>query len=152
MLIVDSGSGMSQAGFADISLRAVLLSIVAWPQMLGIMAVMDQKEFLAFLNPGNGMCKGRIAGFAPRYVFPGPRACRYGPDVQLCSWVVLLVTLHLALCALLFRPAQMLGIMAGMNQKDLSALLGSTVATCSCHSTEVCGISRIFSVKVVLGP
>ena len=53
---VDSGSGMSQAGFADISPRAVFLSIVAWPQMLGIMAVMDKKEILAFLNPGNGMC------------------------------------------------------------------------------------------------
>ena len=82
----------------------------------------------------------------------GPRACRYGPDVHLCSWLVLLMTLHLALCALLFRQAQMLGIIAGMNQKDLSALLGLTVATCSCHFTEAWGVSRIFSVKVVLGP
>ena len=37
--------------------------------MLGIVAVMDQKEFLAFLNLGSGMCKARIAGFTPRYVF-----------------------------------------------------------------------------------
>ena len=50
--------------------RAMLLSIVAWPSMLGIMAVMDQKDFLAFLNPGSGMCKARIAGITPRYVFP----------------------------------------------------------------------------------
>ena len=41
-LIVDSGSGMSQAGFADISLRAVFPFVVDWSQMLGIMAVMDQ--------------------------------------------------------------------------------------------------------------
>ena len=70
MLIVDSDSDMSQAGVADISPRAVFLSIVAWPQMIGIMAVMDQREFLAFLNPGSGMCKARIAGFTPRSVFP----------------------------------------------------------------------------------
>ena len=33
-----------------------------------------------------------------------------------------------------------------------SALLVSTVATCSCHFTEAWGFSRSFSVKVVLGP
>ena len=48
VLIVDSGSGMSQAGSADISSRAVFLSIVAWPMMLGIMAVMDQKDYCKF--------------------------------------------------------------------------------------------------------
>ena len=47
-LFVVSGSGMSQAGFAGITLRAVFFSFVALPQMLGIMAVMDQKEFFAF--------------------------------------------------------------------------------------------------------
>ena len=47
----------------------------------------------------------------------GPRAGRYGPEEQLCSWLVLLVTIHLALCSLLFRQAWMLDIMAGMNQK-----------------------------------
>ena len=41
---VDSGSGMSQAGFADISPRAVFLSTVAWPLMLRILAGTDQKE------------------------------------------------------------------------------------------------------------
>ena len=70
VLFVVSGSGMSQDGFAGISPRAVFFSIVAWPQMLRITAVMDQKEFLAFLNPGRGMCKACIAGFAPRCVFP----------------------------------------------------------------------------------
>ena len=49
VLIVDSGSGMSQAGSADISSRAVFLSIVAWPMMLGIMAVMDQKDRFALI-------------------------------------------------------------------------------------------------------
>ena len=33
-----------------------------------------------------------------------------------------------------------------------SALLGSTVATCSCHFPEAWGFSRSFSVKVGLGP
>ena len=47
----------------------------------------------------------------------GPRAGRYGPEEQLCSWLVLLVMIHLALCSLLFHQARMLGIMAGMNQK-----------------------------------
>ena len=48
VLIVDSGNGMSQAGSADISSRAVFLSIVAWPMMLGIMTVMDQKDYCTF--------------------------------------------------------------------------------------------------------
>ena len=61
---------MFQAGFSDISPRVVFLSIVAWLQMLGIMAVMDQKEFLAFLNPGSGTCKARFEGFSPCFVFP----------------------------------------------------------------------------------
>ena len=46
--IVDSGSGMSQAGSADNSSRAVFLSIVAWPTMFGITAVMDQKDYCTF--------------------------------------------------------------------------------------------------------
>ena len=40
VFIVNHGSGMSLAGFADISPRTVFLSIVALSQMLGIMAVM----------------------------------------------------------------------------------------------------------------
>ena len=50
VLFVVSGSGMSQAGFAGISPRAVFFSIVAWSQMLRITAVLDQKECLAFLT------------------------------------------------------------------------------------------------------
>ena len=44
VLIVDSGSGMSPAESADISSRTV----VAWPMMLGIMSVMDQKDYCTF--------------------------------------------------------------------------------------------------------
>ena len=44
VLNVDSGNGMSQAGSADISSRAVFLSFVAWPMMLGILAVVDQED------------------------------------------------------------------------------------------------------------
>ena len=43
--------------------------------MLGIMAVMDQKEFLAFLNPDSSIFKACFAGFTPRSVFLG---CRQG--------------------------------------------------------------------------
>ena len=61
---VDSGSGMSQAGFADIPPRAVFLSIVAWPLMLRILAGIDQKECCS------GIYKTGLDGDnAPRAVF-----------------------------------------------------------------------------------
>ena len=64
VLFVDSGSGMSQAGFADISPRAVFLSIVAWPLMLRILAGMDQKDRCS------GIYKAGLEGDnTPRAVF-----------------------------------------------------------------------------------
>ena len=68
------------------------------------------------------MCRARIAGFlrffamCSLWLSAGPRAGRYGPKEQLCCWLVLLVTIHLALCFLLFRQARMLCIMAGVAQ------------------------------------
>ena len=114
-LIVDSGSGISQTCFAVISPRAVFFSVVAWPQMLGIMAGMDQKEFLAFLNPGSGMCKARIAGFAPR----GQVGTSAGRSVWTRRTIMQLAgfTGDDTSCTVFssFRQARMLCIMAGMN-------------------------------------
>ena len=65
VLIVDSGSGMSQAGFADISPHPVFLSIVAWPLMLRLLADMDQKDRCS------GLFMAGIVGYgALRAVFP----------------------------------------------------------------------------------
>ena len=103
VLIVDSGSGISQTGFADISPRAVFLSVVAWPQMLCILAGMDQKEFLAFLNPCSDMCKACIVVLRLAVCFlwlsAGLRVGRYGPEEQICSLLVLLAMMLLALCS-----------------------------------------------------
>ena len=70
-------------------------------------------------------CSGLGSWFvAIRGVFPslspGPDARHHGwyvPEGHVRSWLVLLVTL-LALCCLRCRQAQMIGIMAGMAQKD----------------------------------
>ena len=43
-LVVDSGRGLCRAGIACISLRAVFHSVVCRPEMLGIMACLDQKD------------------------------------------------------------------------------------------------------------
>ena len=64
VLFVDTGSGMSQAGFADFSPRAVFLSIVAWPLMLRILAGIDKKDCCT------GIYKAGLNGDnAPRAVF-----------------------------------------------------------------------------------
>ena len=49
----------AMAGFAgDDALRAVFLFAVAWPQILGIIAGMHQKDSYALFGPGSGLCKG----------------------------------------------------------------------------------------------
>ena len=61
------------AGFpGDVPLRAMLPSVVVRPEMLGIMAGMDQKDNGALIvDSGSGMCKARFAGYdAPCVVFP----------------------------------------------------------------------------------
>ena len=73
VLVVDSGSGMlAMLGFpGDVPLRAVFPSVVVRPKMLGIMAGMDQKDSGALIVVScSDMCKARVAGFTPRYVFP----------------------------------------------------------------------------------
>ena len=42
----------------------------------------------------------------------------FGPEEQLCAWLVLLVTTPLVLCSLFVFTPKMLGIMAGMTQVD----------------------------------
>ena len=61
-VIVDSCSGICRAGFAGIAPRAVFLPVVAWSQMLGIMAGTHQKDSYALFFFGSGMCKARFAG------------------------------------------------------------------------------------------
>ena len=51
-LVVDFGYGICRAGFAGIAPCAVFLPVVAWPQMLGIMASMHQKDSYALFGPG----------------------------------------------------------------------------------------------------
>ena len=43
-LVVDSASGLCKAGIADVPRRAVFHSVVFRPEMLGIMACLDQKN------------------------------------------------------------------------------------------------------------
>ena len=71
VLVVDYG-GMCLAGFAgEDPSRAVFPSVVLGPEMLGILAGMYQKDSGALIvDSGSDMCKARIAGFTPRYVFP----------------------------------------------------------------------------------
>ena len=121
VLFVVCGSGMSQAGFAGITPRAVFLSTVAWALMLGIMAVMDQKEFLEFLNPGSDLCKARFAGFSPRYVFPLVVGWPAGRSVWTRRTITCLAGFtgddapRAVLLFSVLRP-KMLGIMAGVTQ------------------------------------
>ena len=137
MLIVVSGSGMSQAGFVDLSPRAVFLPIVAWPQMLGIMSVMDQKEFLAFLIPGNGMCKARVAGFAPRCVFP----LVVGRTAGMSVWTR---------CTLV----QLAGFTGDVTSCAVYSSFSSDARHCGWYEPEgpFSSCAQIFSVKVILGP
>ena len=72
-LVVDSGSGMlTMLGFSgDVLVRAVFPSVVVRLVMLGIMAVINQKDSTALVvNRGSGMCKvGCTGDSAPRAVF-----------------------------------------------------------------------------------
>ena len=55
----------------DVTQRALFPSVAVRPGMLGIMAAMYQKDSGAlFVDAGSDMCKARLAGFTPRYVFP----------------------------------------------------------------------------------
>ena len=61
------------AGFpGDVPLRAVLPSVVVWPEMLGIMAIMNQKDSTTrVVNHGICMCRVGFTGYdAPRGIFP----------------------------------------------------------------------------------
>ena len=77
------------AGFAGIAPRAVFLPVVYRPEMLGIVAVMDQKDSYA-LFLGSGMCKAWFAGIFPLALCSSCGSCpdalhhgRYGPEGQL---------------------------------------------------------------------
>ena len=68
--------------------------------MLGIMAGLDQLD---------------------RYVVMWPRFSSI--TALVCTWLVFLVTLHLALCSFVFSSGPwMLGIMAGTHQMDTHAV------------------------------
>ena len=69
--------------------------------MLGITARLDQKDNGALIvDSGSGMCKvvSRLA-LCSLWLSAGLGAGRYGPEAQFCNWLVLLVTVHLALCS-----------------------------------------------------
>ena len=72
-------------------------------QMLGIMAGLDQKNRYAVMRPHFSSTMALV-----------------------CTWLVFLVTLHLALCSCVFVWPQMLRIMAGTHQKDIYAVAGFT--------------------------
>ena len=75
----------------DVPLRAVFPLVILRPEMLGIMAGMDLKDSGAlFVDSGSDMCKARLAGLLPRYVFlwlsAGPLcscSCRYDSEGEL---------------------------------------------------------------------
>ena len=71
-LVVDCGSGtLALLGFpGDVPLRAVFLSVVVRPEMLGIMSVMNQKEHqkdsTTFSVNGSGMCRAVFSSLVRR--------------------------------------------------------------------------------------
>ena len=80
----------SRLVFFSFSPRAVFFVVVGRPEMLGIKAVLDQKNSYAlFLD--SGMCKAGISGTFPMCLFPGLQAHdarhqgRYGPDGHFCA-------------------------------------------------------------------
>ena len=65
------------AGFpGDVTIRAVFPSVVVRPEIIGIMAVMDQKQLLASLSPGSGTCKARFAGILHLSLCSSGGSCR----------------------------------------------------------------------------
>ena len=54
--------------FAGYDAFHAVFPLVVRPEMLGIMAVMEQKDALVVVS-GHGMCKVGFAGFASRAVF-----------------------------------------------------------------------------------
>ena len=127
--------------------------------MLCIMAGMDQKDSGALIVVScSDMCKARIAGFSPRYVFPlvvgrpaGRSVWARRTIMQLAGF--LLVMIHLALCSLLFRQARMLGIMAGMNQKGFFKVVPRPIpmvfAAQADHGDSVVAVPQVVHLPVV---
>ena len=116
------------SGFpCDVSPRAVFPSVDDRPEMLGIMAGLDQKDF--------GMCKA--SGLSPFSALsdsvrihalrqstrplvgrPAARSASWPAWTRLTVSVVLLVIVLLALCSLSVFTPKMLGILVDMDQKD----------------------------------
>ena len=154
-------SHVCYAGFpGDDAPLAVFPSVVVIPEMLGIMACLDQIDSGAVIVVScSDMCKASIAGFTARFVFP----LLVGRSVWTRKTIMQFAgfagddALRAVLLFFVVRP-KMLGIMAGMTQKDSCfeeyrkivfflrddvicfriQLFGSTVDTYLCQSTEAC--------------
>ena len=115
----------------DVLHRAVFPSVVVWPEMLGIMAVLNQKDSTTLVvNHGSGMCRVGFTGHdAPRVTFPSGVARPKMPSIMAgmdkkdrCSGIYKTgIDGDNAPCAvfssLVGRP-KMLGILAGTDLKD----------------------------------
>ena len=86
-LVVDFGYGICRAGFAGIAPCAVFLPVVAWPQILGIMAGMHQEDSCALFGPGSGLCKARFAGILHLALFSSRGFLAQMPCRQARHWV-----------------------------------------------------------------
>ena len=125
------------SGFpGNVSPRAVFPSVVVRPAMLGIMAVMNQKDRTTLVvNLGSGVCRVGFTGYdAPRVVFPSvvvrpEMPCIVaGMDLKdSCSGVYKAgIAGYNALRAVfssLVRRPMMLSIMAFMDQKDSGSVI-----------------------------
>ena len=106
-LIVDNVSGtLALLVFLVTILFSTCSLICRQAQMLGIMASLDQKN--------------RYAVMLPHFS---------SPTALVCTWLVFLVTLHLALCSCVFAWPKMLRIMAGIQSSRPRS--SSTTVACS---------------------
>ena len=135
----------------DVLLRAVFPSVVVWPEMLGIMAVLNQKDSTTLVvNHGSGMCRVGFTGHdAPRVTFPSGVARPKMPSIMAgmdqkdrCTGIYKTgIDGHFAPRAvfpsLVGRP-RMLGILAVADLKY------------SCSGIYQAGFSRVFAPRAVL--
>ena len=131
-LVVDSYSGIYRAGFAGIVPRAVFLPVVVYrPQMLGIIAGMDQYDsfLVARRRPRHWpvpgwfcrYCTSRCVLLRCRQAQDAPHRGRYDPEEQLLLGFSGIAPRAVFLLVV-YRP-EMLGILAVTDQKDILALL-----------------------------
>ena len=114
----------------NVTIRAVFPSVVVRPKLLGNKAGMNQKDRYvarcrAHRRPWQWHMLGWFCWFrlalCSMWLQTGPDARhlgRFGPEEHERSWLVSLVTMRLALYSLLVVRPKILGIVAGMDEKD----------------------------------